>query len=63
MIWTKYGHGDGDTYLKRNRKVEYGAKVRISRVKGVFDKRYMPNWSREQFTESSMDLPADNKSP
>ena len=58
QIWTRL-YGDGDTYLKRLRKVEDGAKVRISRVKGVFDKGYMPNWSREQFTVSSMDLPAE----
>ena len=45
-IWTRL-YGEGDTYLKRYRKVENGAKVRISRVKGVFDKGYMLNWSRE----------------
>ena len=44
QIWTRL-YGDGDTYLKRHRKVENGAKVRISRVKGVLDKGYMPNWS------------------
>ena len=54
-------YGDGDTYLKRHGKVENGAKVRISRVKGVFDKG--PKWSREQFTVSSLNLPADKKSP
>ena len=52
-IWTRL-YGDGDTYLKRLRNVKDGAKVRISRVKGVFDKGYMPNWSREQFTVTSM---------
>ena len=36
QIWTRLSV-DGDTYLKRQRKVENGAKVRISRVKGVFD--------------------------
>ena len=60
QIWTRL-YGDGDTYLKRLRKVEDGAKVRISRVKGVFDKGYMPNWSREQFTVSSMVPQADKK--
>ena len=35
-IWTRL-YGDGDTYLKRHRKVGNGAKVSISRVKGVFD--------------------------
>ena len=60
-IWTRL-YGDGDTYFKRHRKVENGAKVRISRVKGVFDKGYMPHWSSEQFTVSSMHLLANNKS-
>ena len=50
-IWTRL-YGDGDTYLKR-KHIDDGATVRISRVKGVFDKGYMPNWSREQFTVSS----------
>ena len=59
-IWTRL-YGDGDTYLKRFRKVENGAKVSISCVKGIFDKGYMPNWSRKQFTVSSMDLPTDNQ--
>ena len=48
-IWVRL-YGDGDTYLKRQRKVDDKAKVRISRIKGAFDKRYMPNWSSEQFT-------------
>ena len=46
LIWTRL-YKDGDTYFKRHRKVENGAKLRISRVKGVFDKGYMPNWSSE----------------
>ena len=29
-----------------------GAMVRISKNKGVFDKGYMPNWSKEHFTVS-----------
>ena len=59
-IWIRL-YGDGDTYLKRHRKVEDGAKVRISRVKGVFDKGYMPNWSREQFIVTSMVPQADKR--
>ena len=50
------------TYLKSHCKVENGAKVCISRVKGVFDKGYMPNWSREQFTVSSLNKGADKTS-
>ena len=60
QIWTRLD-GDGDTYLKRHGKVENGAKVRTSRVKNVFDKGYMSNWSREQFTVSALNLPADKK--
>ena len=60
QIWTRL-YGDSDTYLKRYRKVEDGAKVRISRVKGVFDKGYIPNWSREQSTVPSIVSQADKK--
>ena len=27
--------------------------VRINKSKGVFEKRYMPNWSKEHFTVAS----------
>ena len=60
-IWVRL-YGDGDTYLKRHRKVDDGAKVRLSRIKGAFDKGYMPNWSREQLTVSSMVPQADKRS-
>ena len=59
-IWTRL-YVDNNTYLKRHRKVENGAKVCISRVQGVFDKGYISNWFREQFTESSIILLADTK--
>ena len=60
QIWTRL-YGDGDTYLKRFRNVEDQAKNRISRVTGVFDKGDMLNWSREQFTVTSMVPQADKK--
>ena len=47
-IWTRL-YGDGDTYRKQ-RVIPAGAMVRINKAKGVFDKGYMPNWSREHFT-------------
>ena len=50
-IWIRL-YDDGDTYLKRRQYVDNGDKVRISWIKGVFDKGYVPNWSREQFTVS-----------
>jgi transposase InsO family protein len=43
-------YGDGNTYLKKS--IPRGAMVRISKHKGVFDKGYMPNWSKEHFTIS-----------
>jgi hypothetical protein len=58
-IWTRL-YGDGDTYLKR-KHIADGANVRISRVKGVFDKGYMPNWSREQFTVASTVADGDKR--
>ena len=61
QIWVRL-YGDNDTYLKRHRKVNDGAKVRISRIKGAFDKGYMPNWSSEQFTVSSTVPQADKRS-
>ena len=48
-IWTRL-YGDGDTHLKA--PIPDGAMVRISKNKGVFDKGYMPNWSKEHFTVS-----------
>ena len=60
-IWVRL-YGDGYTYLKRHRLIDDGAKVRISRIKGAFDKCYMPNWFREQFTVSSMVPQADKRS-
>ena len=46
-IWTRL-YGDGDTHLKP--PMPRGAMVSISKNKGVFDKGYMPNWSKEHFT-------------
>ena len=49
-----YGH-DFDTYKpitapRKAFKLSLGAKVRISRIKNVFDKGYLPNWTQETFT-------------
>ena len=54
-IWVRT-YGDGDTELKRHR-IEDGAKVRISRIKGDFEKGYLPNWSGEQFVATSIRQP------
>lgn len=57
-IWVQL-YGDGDTELKRHRIAD-GAKVRVNRVKGAFEKGYMPNWSHEQFVATKLTQP-DNK--
>jgi len=46
-LWVRM-YGDGNTYLKP--PIPRGSMVRISKSKGVFDKGYMPNWSKEHFT-------------
>ena len=48
-LWVRL-YGDGDTQRKAAAgAISDGAKVRISSVKGVFEKGYMPNWSKEHF--------------
>lgn len=47
-LWSKL-YGDGDTEQKRERLAP-GSMVRISKSKGLFEKGYMPNWSKEHFT-------------
>ena len=47
-IWARR-YEDGDTYLKQ-KALPVGAMVRINKSKGVLDKGYMPNWSKEHFT-------------
>ena len=39
----------GNNISAQSRKVAIGQKVRISKVKGVFEKGYVPNWSEEHF--------------
>ena len=41
-VWARL-YGDGDTETKRSRILD-GSRVRINRVKGIFEKGYMPNW-------------------
>ena len=40
-------YDDGDTLLKP--KIPKGAMVRLNKAKSVFDKGYLPNWSKEHF--------------
>ena len=46
---------DGDTYLTH--QIPNGAMVRASSHKTIFDKGYMPNWTKEQFTVSKAKPP------
>ena len=39
---------------KRKSKFQVGERVRISKVKGLFEKGYLPNWSEEIFTVASI---------
>ena len=48
-----------EVYLKRSRSKEksdinVGDKVRISKVKSIFEKGYLPNWTEEIFTVASI---------
>lgn len=55
---------DKDTSgVKRKPKYEVGQSVRISRIKGVFEKGYIPNWSRETFTIIEVQVPYDFNEP
>ena len=53
-LWTRL-YGDGDTHLKP--AMPRNSTVRISKNKGVFDKGYMPNWSKEHFTVDEVPNP------
>ena len=44
--------GDGDTYFKP--QIPYGAMMRDSSHKIIFDKGYMPNWTKEHFSVSKV---------
>ena len=48
-LWVRL-FGDGNTYLKS--LIPQGAMVRASSHKTIFDKGYMPNWTKEHFTVS-----------
>ena len=48
-LWVRL-YGDGDTHLKR--PIPQGTMVRASRHKTIFDKGYMPHWTKEHYTVS-----------
>ena len=52
-IWVRlYGDGDKE-HRPKMREAKKGQMVRISKVKGAFDKGYIPNWSEEHFVVQS----------
>ena len=53
-LWTRL-YGDGDTHLKP--AMSRNSLVRIRNNKDVFDKGYMPNWSKKHFTVDKMPNP------
>ena len=59
-LWNHlYGNSSTESFSKSNH-IKRGQKVRISRVKGNFEKGYMPNWSEEDFIISGSNK-AQNK--
>ena len=48
-LWVRL-FGDGDNYFKP--QIPQGAMVRASSHKTIFDKGYMPNWTKEHFKVS-----------
>ena len=51
-IWVRL-YGDGNKHAPRVSDAKKGQMVRVSKVKGVFDKGYIPNWSEEHFLVES----------
>ena len=50
LVWERlYGKDKRHMSTLKN-KIRRGDRVRISKVKGQFEKGYLPNWSREEFT-------------
>ncbi len=47
-IWRRL-YGDGSVRPPNRKNAQPGELVRISRWKGIFEKGYMPNWSKETF--------------
>jgi transposase InsO family protein len=60
-IWVKL-YGDGGRTSGEKQKIKHNQMVRVSRVKGQFEKGYLPNWSEEHFNvEESNQRPYPRK--
>ena len=48
LVWERL-YGKDERYKRTIKGFEKDDRVRISKVKGQFEKGYLPNWSREEF--------------
>ena len=48
IVWERL-YGNDERHKKTIKGIDKGDTVRISKAKGVFEKGYLPNWSREEF--------------
>ena len=48
LVWERL-YGDDERYKRTIKNIQEGDTVRISKVKGQFEKGYLPNWSRKEF--------------
>ena len=51
-IWVRL-YGDGGARVDVRKRSKKGQMVRVSKVKGAFEKGYIPNWSEEHFLVQS----------
>ena len=49
LVWERLYGKDKRNQSTLKRRIQKGDRVRISKVKGQFEKGYLPNWSREEF--------------
>lgn len=48
LVWERL-YGNDERHKRTIKNIDKGDTVRISKVKGQFEKGYLPNWSREEF--------------
>ena len=48
LVW-EHLYGKDERYKNTIKNIKKGDRVRISKAKGIFEKGYLPNWSREEF--------------
>ena len=49
IIWDRIHHGSAKQPRKPTKLLQVGARVRLSKVKSIFAKGYLPNWTEEEF--------------